>query len=408
MRQDNMKSVSKSGEIYLGQIKTLRQQVIEMFDRLEKITILEIDSRKTSLKTKINADVDKMADVTDNLQKLLDEIMDEGKSDAESYIGFNKCDAMISTAQELVDKVTSKDDYAITFQPYKGITDYLSSLKTLGDVTVVGDENPLPGSEHVFRVDSSQQYSVRVAGDAGVCDISGACALPSGEYLFADFTNSKLKLFTPDFRFIKSLDVPKYPRDMCCTGEHEAAVTVYSSDRHEILLVRVQAGKMVKTRTITLQHNCFGLAHHGGQLYVTTLTALHVYNLKSGKDRQLYSHQTGEYTVARCAVTPDGSRIYITNHTHHQLITLNKDGTKLSTLTHPELQGPGRVHVSSLGHVFISCLGTVVQVVGQDVSTLAGKLDGVTIPRALYFNSSSNTLVVGQEDDDNILELRLK
>ena len=213
-----MKSVSKSGEIYLGQIKTLRQQVIEMFDHLEKKTILEIESHKSSLETQINADVDKMADVTENLQTLLDEIKDEGKSDAESYIGFNKCDAMISTAQELVDKVTSKDDYAITFQPYKGITDYLSSLETLGDVTVVGDENPLPGSDHVFRVDSRQQHNVRIAGDAEVCYINGACALPSGEYLLADSNNCKLKLFTPDFRFCPLLSLNT--RMMCAALEN--------------------------------------------------------------------------------------------------------------------------------------------------------------------------------------------
>ena len=295
MRQENTKSVSKSGDIFLGQIRTLRQQVIELFDRLEKKTIIEIDSRKTSLETKINADVDKMADVTENLQKLLDEIKDEEKSDAESYIGFNKCDAMIGTAQELVEKVTSKDDYAITFQPFKGIMDFLSSLDTLGDVTVVGDEKPLPRPDHVFRVDSSQQYNVRVAGDASVCNITGACALSSVEYLFVDNDNHKLKLFTPDFRFITSLDVSRYPFDVSCTGEHEAAVTVDNNDdKHEILLVRVQAGKMVKTRTITLQHTCRGLAHHAGQLYVTADTALYVYDLNRVQGRQLYSDQTGE------------------------------------------------------------------------------------------------------------------
>jgi len=50
---------------------------------------------------------------------------------------------MISAANDLVEKVTSNDDYAISFQPYKGILDYLSSLETLGDVTVVGDEQHL-------------------------------------------------------------------------------------------------------------------------------------------------------------------------------------------------------------------------------------------------------------------------
>jgi len=264
----------------------------------------------------------------------------------------------------------------------------------------------------VFRVESIQQHNVQVAGDGGECCILGACALPSGEYLLADgLNNNRLKLFTQDFKLKISLDVPKYPNDVCCTGEYEAAVTVDNDeDRHEILLVQVQAGKIKKTRTIKLQHRCRGLAHHGGQLYITTWTSLHVYDLKGGQGRQLYSDQTGDYTVWKCAVSPDGSQIYITNYFQDQLITLNKDGTKLSTFTHPELRQPRYVHVSSLGHVFICCphRNTVVQVVGNDVSTLAGEKDGVTTPTALYFNSSSNTLVVGQGDKNNIVELKLK
>ena len=402
MRQENIQSISQSGDTFMTQVQTLRQQVTEIFDRLEKKTILEIDSRKTSLETKINGDVDKMAEVNENLQKLLDEIKDEGKSDVESYIGLNKCDSMIGTAYDLVEIETPKNHYAITFQPYTGILDYLSSLETLGDVTVV----------HVFRVESSQQHNVRVAGDGGKCFIEGACALPGGEYLLADGPNKRLKLFTQDFKLITSFDVPKYPYDVCCTGEHDAALTINNDgeDRHEILLVQIQAGKIKKTRTIKLRHRCVGLAHHGGQLYVTGYNTLHVFDLKGDHGRQLYSDHTRRYTVSRCGVSPDGSRIYITNRNHDQLITLNKDGTKLSTLTHPGLRDPRSVHVSSLGHVFICCYdwNTVVQVVGNDVSTLAGEKDGMIKPLGLCFNSSSNTLVVGQYQNNNTLELKLK
>jgi len=51
---------------------------------------------------------------------------------------------------------------------------------------------------------------------------------------------------------------------------------------------------------------------------------------------------------------------------------------------------------------------TVVQVVGNDVSTLAGEKDGMIKPLGLCFNSSSNTLVVGQYQNNNTLELKLK
>ena len=44
----------------------------------------------------------------------------------------------------------------------------------------------------------------------------------------------------------------------------------------------------------------------------------------------------------------------------------------------------------------------------QTVTTLAGKKNELTKPFSLCFNSTSNTLVVGQLDDKNIVELKLK
>jgi len=198
-------------------------------------------------------------------------------------------------------------------------------------------------------------------------------------------------------------------------GQREAAVGVDDEkDIHEILLVRVHAGKIEQKKTIKLQHAIGALAYHRDHLYITTGTALYVYDIASDFDRQLYSDDTGERTVNGCVVSPDGSRIYITNNANHQLITLTKDGTKLSTLTHSELKGPECVHVSHRGHVFVSCrdLGTVVQVsmkedATQTVTTLAGKKNELIHPFSLCFNSS-NTLVVGRFLHSNIVELKLK
>lgn len=173
---------------------------------------------------------------------------------------------------------------------------------------------------------------------------------------------------------------------------------------------------MLKTRSIKFQHECLGLAHHSGNVYITTDTYLHVYNISSGRGRKLYSDKSGEYTVHRCAVSPDSSRVYITNYTNHQLITLNtNNGSKLSTLTHPELQNLCGIHVTSLEHLFECCyvLNTVVQVVVKkdgthSVAPLAGTKERIIIPQPVCFNRSTNTIVVGQLKNDTIVELQLK
>jgi len=373
-----------------------------------------MESRKTSLRNKIQTDFDDIDDVTEKLGVLTDALKDgSDTNEALSYIGFTKCDELIFNAQIFLQTIANKDDFKMTFQSFKGITEYLSSLEMLGEVICEGGEKPLPGHDHVFKVEKHVLHNVKVADDKKHCGIRGICRLANGDFLLSDSENSKLKLLNSSYHVMSTSDVPDWPQDVCSTGQREAAVTVDDyKDRHEILLVRVKAGKIEQMKTIKLQHLCDGLAHHGGHLYVTTCIALHVYDMAGGQGRQLYSDKKEEATVNRCAISSDGSRIYITNYIHHQLITLNKDGTTLSTLTHPELRYPDTPHVTAQGHVFVPCYGgnTVVQVTEknnqQTVTTLTEGINGLILPRSLCFNSNTS-LLVGQWDD-NIVELKLK
>jgi len=415
--EDNKKAVDKSGDDCLQQLKSLRDKLNTMIDRLEKQTVTEIKKGKSSVGMKIQTDVDKIDDVTERLQKLSDDLNATGENnEATSYIGCIKVDDVIWKANVLLQEINNKDDYKMSFQPFTGITEYVSSLEMLGEVICEGGEKPLLDPGCSFEVEKHVLHNVKVADDKSICYITGIYTLGSGEFLLADRYNSKLKLFDSSFKVISTCDVPQYLNRVCLTGEREVAAAINNNneDRHEIHFFRVRAGRLLMSRTIKLQYGCIGIAHHSGDLYITTGTALHVYNISGAKSRQLYSVQSGGYTVCGCAVSPDGSRVFITNQTHNKLITLNKDGTKLSTLTHPELQGPVAVHVTSLGHVFVSCcsLGTVVQVVGmkdgkQTVKTLAGLKERLNIPMSVYFNSCNNTLVVGQAKN-NIVELQLK
>jgi len=414
-RTENDAAVDKSGDKCLSQIQTLRQTFNVIFDRLERHTISEMERSKTSLRNNIQADVVQIDDVTEKLKMLTDALKyGSDTNEALSYIGFSKCDEVIFNVQLLLQTIANKDDFKMTFQPFKGLKEYLSSLEMLGEIICKGGEKPLPGPDHVFEVEKHVLHNVEVDDDKHRCGIIGIYRLANGEFLLSDNRNSKLKLLNSRYQVMSTSDVPDYPQDVCSTGQREAAVAVDDGkDRHEILLVRVKAGKIEQTRTIKCQHPCRGLAHHGGQLYVTTGTALYVYDMAGGQGRQLYSDKNGKITVARCAVSPDGSRIYITNFTHHQLITLNKDGTTLSTFTHPELRYPVTPHVTSQGHVFVTCdrQNSVVQVTEknnqQTVTTLAGENNGLTKPLSLCFNSN-NSLLVGQFDNDNIVELKLE
>jgi len=294
-RTENDAIVDKSGDKCLSQIKTVRQTFNIIFDRLERRTISEMEKCKTSLRNKIQTDVDQIDDVTEKLKVLTDALKDESDTnEALSYIGFSKCDEVIFKAQLFLQTIANKDDLKMTFQPFKGITEYLSSLEMLGEVICEGGEKPIPRPEHVFEVKKHVLHNFKVAAEMYTCYITGICKLANEEFLLSDNRNSKLKVLNSSYQVMSTSDVPDRPQDVCSTGQREAAVTVDDlKDRHEILRVRVKAGKIEQMRTIKLNYSSAGLAHHGDHLYVTTGTALHVYDMAGGQDRQLYSNKKG-------------------------------------------------------------------------------------------------------------------
>jgi len=118
-RTESDDAVDKSGDKCISQIQTLRQTFNAIFDRLERRTISEMESRKTSLRNKIQTDVDQIDDVTVKLKMLTDALKDgSDTNEALSYIGFSKCDEVIFNTQLLLQTIAIKDDFKMTFQSF--------------------------------------------------------------------------------------------------------------------------------------------------------------------------------------------------------------------------------------------------------------------------------------------------
>ncbi|KAH3703853.1 hypothetical protein DPMN_078900 [Dreissena polymorpha] len=55
----------------------------------------------------------------------------------------------------------------------------------------------------------------------------------------------------------------------------------------------------------------------------------------------------------RCAVSPTGDKLYITDHYNDKLLTLAMDGSVLATFKDPELKCPMCVHVTPVGQLLV-------------------------------------------------------
>ncbi|KAH3897664.1 hypothetical protein DPMN_021857 [Dreissena polymorpha] len=120
------------------------------------------------------------------------------------------------------------------------------------------------------------------------------------------------------------------------------------------------------------------------------------------------------FVVYKCAVSPTGDRLYITNRYQNKLHTLARDGTLLATYTDPALRGPYGLHVTPAGQVLV-CGGlssTVLQVDREGSRKLAtlytGEMDGVMWPWSVCYSSTTSSIIVGQWGDDSILVSRVE
>ncbi|KAH3693406.1 hypothetical protein DPMN_080838 [Dreissena polymorpha] len=119
------------------------------------------------------------------------------------------------------------------------------------------------------------------------------------------------------------------------------------------------------------------------------------------------------FAVDKCAVSPTGDRLYITNWYHDKLLTLARDGTLLATYSDPARVWPRGLHVTPAGQVLVCGWGshTVLQVGWEGKSKLANlatQEDGVRRPSSVCYSSTTSSIIVGQDDSNNILVFRVE
>ncbi|XP_052779862.1 uncharacterized protein LOC128217055 [Mya arenaria] len=410
-RKKNSSSLRKTRTAIVDEIKAIRKMINGILDKMEKTTVQELDRLVTDQEMSIKKDMESCTQMHDELKNIIDDIQSKDSSgEPPLYIGFKKCEEKIKQAKEILQNMSSVVKYDLTFRKHNGIEDNLSSMKTFGELNesnVFGAQpcTSLFPRDHVFATEGYKEYNVKMSSDKYNCDIEGICELPGGEIVITDSNNSKVKLLDQEYRVVDHCDVPQSPFYVCHIGGNEVAVCVNNNDdRHELHFINITKGKLVTTRKLSFTHECYGATHHGNNLYISSHTALYVYTMAGKRVKTLYEDMSVGYTVKIFAISNDGKTIYITNYSNNQLTTLDNLGNKLATFTDPDLRGPTGVHLTTAGHVFVSCFEfhTVLQVDKDGktkLATLARKQDGVYSPIALFFSSRSSSLVVGGRKD---------
>ncbi|KAH3716600.1 hypothetical protein DPMN_059324 [Dreissena polymorpha] len=414
----NMLTLQASYDKLLDEIRDTRQTINIILDKIEKNTIQELDDKMTSLKASIKTDLDNCIKLKNELKQLsgaINDIIDKGKAEL-TFIASKKCLEEVKQSETYLKENSVQVESSLTFQADGDVQQYLSRLSGLGK-TVLSTKKILVFRDQALTIHGKSEYDVSLPSESvRNCSIIAICVLSDDEILVADILNKRVKLLNHQYQVVGHCDLTNWPWDMCTITPSEVAVTMYQNETYgEVQFVSVNGGQLVKGRKLQFQHKCIGIAHNLQDLYLTSGTALYKYSMKGALLNKVYEDTSGRCTAlfSKCAVSPSGDKIFVTNREHHKVLTLATDGTVLHTFTDPDLQTPDGIHVTDLGQVLVCgrLSWTIIQLDGEGkkkLATLASKRDGLAQPWSVYFNRSTASIIVGQYGTKKILVFKVK
>ncbi|XP_052802632.1 uncharacterized protein LOC128232888 [Mya arenaria] len=408
--------LKNSYRMAIAEIKALRKEIDSILNQLEKATIEQVENMIGDLENDFKDDVEKYMKINDQLKNLMEKInqLVGKRKETTSYIGYRKCTVKLTQANDLVGEIQRRPKREIQFVSDKTIESFLESLKTLG---LIERKCSKAHKDCLYQVVRSKQFNVKIQEDKELCSISGVCELPSGHIVISDGANPKVKLLNSEFQVINHCDLHVPTCFVCHIAANEVAVAFGEADndgeyKDTIQFIKVTGGRLQKVRKFSTDHASGYIAHHQGNLYVTSGTALYQYTIDGKLVKKLHEDKTGQLPVFQCAVCPDGEIIYVINFDGSKLISLDQSGQMLFVFEDPELVSPTGVCVSLSSQVFVcSSNNTVIQLDSEGtkkLGTVAREVDGINNPWSIGFIESTSTLIVGGMENDNIVVLQLE
>ncbi|KAH3698100.1 uncharacterized protein LOC127862183 isoform X1 [Dreissena polymorpha] len=435
-------------------IRDVRQKVIAALDVLEKNTLREVDDIKSCFQESLKSNIDDCTKINSDLDMFNAILPDVGNKSKElQFIAEKKFMDKIQISEKYINDYSLKTEYSITFCANTGIEQYISKLTHLG---ITGHNNrkmPAHGNPNeIFtfhdkytHIVNLQTYSNQESENISISErptdemnlnnddvsnesdediyIAGICGFLSGQIVIA-FSNQTLKLFDQQYRSIGRCEVSGSCKDMCKISPNEIAIALFnepdssdddssgdetsSSDKiHEVQLIGLDKGQLIKDRIIQLTHLCIGIASYQDDLYVTSGTALYHYKLTGSLVGKIHEDKSDNHTVWKCAVGLHGDKIFLTNTDKDCLITLAMDGSVLS-----RLDGIGRhadIHVTPLGQVLVfRDKKGIIQIDGDGRTIIAkdGRIFDIRVGdirvrvQSVYYNQMTQAFILIPEEDE--------
>ena len=410
-RDANSSFAKDQKRIIENDIQELRTKINTHLDRLQEQMMKELSEAEKQVTDETRELLTSLDEKQKELTKYQTNIVNIKKyaSDLQTYLALRKIEKEVETHDRCLQLLVNSDSLNQTKLAYKidtSLTTIVTSIQKFGEVVVeskpcemtfprkkdkqaqmmVADISP-PMSVDNIHLNLNQKISIK-----GIC-ITGCSLFPDNRIAFSCYNTNTVRFINKEgaeFALIKQ----KIYDTVYIKDNNNVAVSSGGRSNSCITIIDIESKKVMTT--IPMDTVIYGMAVRGRAIYYCTGNkGLRMLNLSDKSVSNIISSDMSGV----CYVATSGDKLYYINSNTHTVTCCDLHGTTQWEFKDTRvLQFPLGISVDNDGNVYVvGCNSNNVVVIspdGQRHKQLLSSKDGLTNPRVLEYDKSTNRLLV--------------
>ncbi|KAL4216782.1 hypothetical protein ACF0H5_024505 [Mactra antiquata] len=347
-----LKQLQVSKHTAIKAVSDFRIEMERILKKQEQETIKEIEEEYKMLESQILKERKRFQDYIDDLKNL----KQASANIAQLFVGTKLAEMKCITIKDEIKGNGRIKQAEIKFIPSKEMKTTIEKMVHLGKASAIASRK-----YNLYTATKVCDVIVKLEKDQPFwgCSITGSCIVDD-TFIFTDYFNHKLKRFDISTSLIDYCQVPGNPRGVCRVGEKEIVVAC----NKVVQFVSVH-DSLSLLRSITMNHDCYGIAHSNGKLYITDGNqSLYMYDMSGSllKTVTRVYHRQSPFEYSRQMTFNDkNDRLFVCDD-KKGLVCFNAQCDYIETITDPDVRPVG-VCVDGYGKVIVanSGLQTIVE-----------------------------------------------
>ncbi|XP_071149666.1 uncharacterized protein [Mytilus edulis] len=399
-------------------IKEKRQEINTRLDNLEDALQEKASAMENEYCLKINKVIAKLEYGKKKVDKIIEDV-DSVKmfaSNLQIFMGTKTFQENVSTNEINVHELCDNgklNNFTMECTFNDKLEELRNEVKVFGDIKVDNCDKHISFS---WRGDKSAQLYKSTLGansieninvtlvrkiNINVNGLSGCAISEAGNIMFLhDHSNSLIK-YTRNGKFISKSVINQQAKDigydLAVIDSDTVAVSSGGNDPQQIYLIDMNTTKT--SQVFQLGDRCYGLSYNNNSFICCThMNGIKIYDRSHDNLTNARILPNAPGMVAYTYVTSNKNRIFHTNWRDHSVVCYELSGQVQWKYCDSILRQPFGITLDSYSNIYVAGSESnnvvVISKDGKQAKELIGANDGISNPRAMYFDKNKNILLV--------------